>query len=298
MVKILLVLRRASIEDAFGIAECYRSDYLGIDEVLSRFPDTPENLYRFGGVWMHGDSCAEHIELFRKYGGEILVAEVDGKVVGHIEVIPDFSRDLGEYLYISVLMVHRRYRQRGIGTKLVGMAEDYARERGLRCVVVNSEEQSVGFYEKLGFKIRELWYSIYLRGKPMEFNFSTVETDRAAAEILGKKYDLLVGRFHGSRAVLFEFLNRYRSLEKMDISHMFYQANVGDGGVLIGIRKSQDIPNVAWCWSRKYVNLDKALDAIRSIAHILSISKILTCVPNKGIGLELVETLTWMSKTV
>ena len=294
----ILLLRRASIEDAFGIAECYRSDYLGIDEVLSRFPDTPENLYRFGGVWMHGNSCAEHIELFRKYGGEIFVAEVDGKVVGHIEVIPDFSQDPGEYLYISVLMVHRKYRRRGIGTKLVGVAEDYARERGLHYVVVNSEEQSVGFYEKLGFKIKELWYSIYLRGEPMGFTFRVVETDRAAVEILGERYNLLVGRFHGSRAVLFEFLNRYRSLEKMDIRHMFYQANVGGEKVLIGIRKSQDIPNVAWCWSRKYVDLDKVLDAIRSIAHMLSISKILTCVPNKGIGLGLVETLTWMIKMV
>lgn len=49
---------------------------------------------------MHRDSCAEHIGLFRQYGGEVFVAELDHKVVGHIEVTIDANRSISEYVCI------------------------------------------------------------------------------------------------------------------------------------------------------------------------------------------------------
>lgn len=47
--------------------------------------------------------------------------------------------------------VAEAWRGRGLGRQLVAFAEDYARDRGIRELVLNARETVVSFYESLGY---------------------------------------------------------------------------------------------------------------------------------------------------
>ena len=221
------IVRKAKLSDAKHIAIVHRSDNPYVTRFLMSGVDSPENLYRFGGAWMHEDSCAEHIMLFRVYGGEVFVAELDDRVVGHIEVIDDYNRRIGEYAYISVLVVHRGYRRRGIGRRLVRAVINYARDLGKDCVLVAAEEQSVGFYKKLGFEIEEVWLSVHIPAQKHGPIPQKIKKEEAVEEIVNNRYDPIIGRFHGTRMILFEFVMKYKTLEKLDMQHFFFKKSVG-----------------------------------------------------------------------
>lgn len=83
--------------------------------------------------------------------GSHLVAEVDGKVVGHVMLIPqdDSTVELANFLHQSI-------RNRGIGTELNRLAVDLAREQGYGRVwlsVEPSNRAAVRSYEKAGFRL-------------------------------------------------------------------------------------------------------------------------------------------------
>jgi ribosomal protein S18 acetylase RimI-like enzyme len=57
-------------------------------------------------------------------------------------------------LYINRLAVDPKYRNHLIGTTLVTHAIHYAKEKGIKLVMLGTcEFQARGFYEKLGFKV-------------------------------------------------------------------------------------------------------------------------------------------------
>jgi len=298
VIQMRIIVRKAVLSDAEFIAMAYRSDNPYVEQFLQKGLDTPENLCRFGGVWMHRDSCAEHIGLFRQYGGEVFVAELNHKVVGHIEVTVDANRSIGEYAYINVLMVHRDYRGRGVGRKLVEAAIDYAREREQNRILVAAEEQSVGFYKKLGFRIMEEWLSVYVPKRQSKVIATAIEKEEALSEIMRNRYDPILGKFHGTRTILFEFVTRYATLRKLDIHHIFLKTQIDSLPAIIGIRTSKDIPNVAWVWSEHRANIDKTIEQVAGIIYHLNIPKILTAIPKQNTNLEIIEKVTWMEKTI
>jgi len=293
-----VVVRKATLSDAGSISMVYRSDNPYIGALLRDCLDTPENLYCFGGVWMHRDSCAEHLSLFREYGGEIFVAELDSMVVGHIEVITDFNRNVGEYAYISVLMVHRDYRRRGIGRMLVKTAIDYAREKRQNIVLVAAEEQSVGFYRKLGFTVECEWLAVYVPSRQLRIVPIVIKRDEALSEIIRNRCDPLLGRFHGTRMILFEFVAQYTTLRRLDIHHFFFRIPTNGASTIVGIRKSRDIPNVAWAWCGSETDRARILRWIAGIIQHLGIPRILTAIPKQNTNLEVVEKITWMKKRI
>lgn len=94
--------------------------------------------------------------------GRVLVAEVDGEVVGFAAVqarVPNEDRDEEgyEYAYISDLGVRETHRGGGIGRALIEAAEDYARARGarwLRIGVLARNETAHRLYRRCGFADR------------------------------------------------------------------------------------------------------------------------------------------------
>jgi len=68
-------------------------------------------------------------------------------VVGELELyVGDERGELGRTAFIDVLVVHRDYRGRGIGTALVRAAKRVAVEEGCRTVSVWPEEEAIPFY--------------------------------------------------------------------------------------------------------------------------------------------------------
>jgi diamine N-acetyltransferase len=83
--------------------------------------------------------------------GVHLAAEVDGRIVGHIMLMP--MREEGSVELASFL--HQSARNRGIGTALNRVALDIAREMGYERVwlsVEPSNRAAVRSYEKAGFR--------------------------------------------------------------------------------------------------------------------------------------------------
>lgn len=74
--------------------------------------------------WMDPETLQLHWGHIHRTGIVPLVAELDRKVVGHLDVVITYEPFIGSFLYLDVLMVHKAYRRRGIATALIFEAEN------------------------------------------------------------------------------------------------------------------------------------------------------------------------------
>jgi ribosomal protein S18 acetylase RimI-like enzyme len=95
----------------------------------------------------------------RAHGGEVLVAEVDGIVVGFVGILTKVAGsapdDPAEHAYISDLVVRETFRGQGIGRALMDVAESRARAAGaalLRVGVLVRNERAARLYRAAGFR--------------------------------------------------------------------------------------------------------------------------------------------------
>jgi ribosomal protein S18 acetylase RimI-like enzyme len=89
-------------------------------------------------------------------GNEYLVAELDGAIVGCLQltIIAGISRGGMTRAQIEGVRVSAAHRGRRIGEQLMQAAMDRARERGCRLVQLTSDKSRVDaqrFYQRLGF---------------------------------------------------------------------------------------------------------------------------------------------------
>lgn len=108
-----------------------------------------------------GRLCLEDdVRLVGEEGGEILVAELGGTVIGYCS--HHFERR-GPYvpahwqlcLYVKNLMIDEAHRGRGIGTVFLEMAEHFARKSGVKLVclgVVAGNGRAEATYRKQGYR--------------------------------------------------------------------------------------------------------------------------------------------------
>jgi GNAT superfamily N-acetyltransferase len=86
----------------------------------------------------------------------VLVACIDDRVAGWIDVCEVHHLQSGGYAEIGGLVVSEECRSRGIGATLLSAAEKWAAERGLNRVVVRSQvkrEAAHRFYLREGYRI-------------------------------------------------------------------------------------------------------------------------------------------------
>jgi N-acetylglutamate synthase-like GNAT family acetyltransferase len=84
-------------------------------------------------------------------GGEILIAELDGRSIGCVALVPDGS---GAY-ELSKMAVSPERRGRGTGRKLLTAAIELARQHGARSLFLGSSHKlpaAVHLYEAVGFR--------------------------------------------------------------------------------------------------------------------------------------------------
>jgi len=88
---------------------------------------------------------------------ELIVAELDGEVVGTLQLmfLPSISFQGGLRAQVESVRIDTRLRNQGIGSKLMKWAIDRAKLRGahvLQLTTHKSREDAHRFYERLGFK--------------------------------------------------------------------------------------------------------------------------------------------------
>ena len=91
------------------------------------------------------DAAAEHAD-------DVLVCEVDGRVVGYISTRTDHASKIGWIPNVAVLP---EFQGRGMGKKLMQTALEHLRSRGMECAKIETLVQNqVGsrFYPAMGFE--------------------------------------------------------------------------------------------------------------------------------------------------
>ncbi len=81
----------------------------------------------------------------------IYVAELDKEVVAFLS-IEVYRKD--SYVYLDDLSVTKKCRDKGVGTKLISLAENYVKDLGVSAIVFHVEKTNEGahrLYRKLGY---------------------------------------------------------------------------------------------------------------------------------------------------
>jgi RimJ/RimL family protein N-acetyltransferase len=95
-------------------------------------------------------------EMIRADEHLVLVAEADGEVIGNVLVSVDRGRATEHIGVLSVLLAEG-WRDVGVGTELIGAAQRWSADRGLRKLslgVFPDNDRAIAVYERAGF-VRE-----------------------------------------------------------------------------------------------------------------------------------------------
>jgi GNAT superfamily N-acetyltransferase len=102
------------------------------------------------------EAAETRLERLRVVGDRVVVAELDGRVVGlaHLQVTPAIERERPA-AKIGALVVDDGHRGRGVGRALVEAMESEARARGCELLYLTTAERrddAHAFYQRLGLE--------------------------------------------------------------------------------------------------------------------------------------------------
>lgn len=138
-----MIFRPAAIDDLRAIVQMLADDFLGSQR--ERFEDPlPENYLR------------AFREIEADTNNELVVAEVDGKVVGTLQLTytPSISFQGSKRCTVESVRVDERFRGQGIGREMMLWAIGRAKDNGcvsMQLTTNNDRIDAHRFYESLGF---------------------------------------------------------------------------------------------------------------------------------------------------
>jgi len=173
----MITVRMASLDDVKGIVNVHCSDvdrwvkHIDGKEVEAEYEDlTIEERFAHGGPWMSAETCAIHLNYLIVHSQYPIVAELNGKIVGELELYIGEERSiLGKCAFIDIIEVHKDYRCKGIGRALIGKAFEIAKKHNCDTIAVWHTKEDVEFYRKCG--IEEVAYNIVY----LEFDIRKIE---------------------------------------------------------------------------------------------------------------------------
>ena len=113
----------------------------------------------FPGLDVNMDSFrSKLLKVLKTDRNSVKVAETGGEIIGYVffEVKEASTGPIG---YINHVFVSEPYREQGIGTKLMEMAEDYLRSRGVRrarLTVTRTNKPSLKLCSRMGYREKRL----------------------------------------------------------------------------------------------------------------------------------------------
>jgi len=92
--------------------------------------------------------------------GEILVLKGDGHILGMVSLLYSISTALGgKVAILEDMIIHKDFRQKGLGKELLGEAIRFSKERNcLRLTLLTdfNNNAAINFYQHFGFKKSEM----------------------------------------------------------------------------------------------------------------------------------------------
>ena len=85
---------------------------------------------------------------------KIYIAILDSKVVGTATIFIEqkFIHDGGKVGHIEDVSVRKKYKDKGIGQKIVKVLLEYAKKKDCYKTILDCTDDLIPFYEKIGFK--------------------------------------------------------------------------------------------------------------------------------------------------
>ncbi len=122
-------------------------------EVVTSAPiEAVVELYQAGGWWQESPEAREIIpNMIRGSFCFMIARDARGRIVGMGRVISDGFSDG----YIQDVVVLKHLRGKGVGRELVLRLAQYCVEKKLVWIALVAEPGTYGFYQKLGFSLKE-----------------------------------------------------------------------------------------------------------------------------------------------
>jgi len=134
-----------------------------LGEVVNIRPYKDSDWMKLREMYLESDEIcmcvpSEYVDIWLKcmMDGYSVVAELDGKIVGHAVISPINDREVSLCIY-----VRRGYRSRGIGTALVKFLIKRCMKmgyHGIRIVTEKDNIRAINFFKKLGFRFVRAGY--------------------------------------------------------------------------------------------------------------------------------------------
>ena len=121
-------------------------------KIRELFLEMLRTIYHTDDVKGHGDGDLDRF--WSESPNRIYVAEDHDEVIAFLSI--EVHHEPEDYVYIDDFSVAEGYRNKGIGSELIGIAEAYAKEIGTGAVLLHVEktnESATRLYERLGYSI-------------------------------------------------------------------------------------------------------------------------------------------------
>ncbi|BCU82065.1 N-acetyltransferase [Polycladomyces abyssicola] len=132
------VVRKAEEKDIPRIRDIYNQ---GIEDRIATLEEQPKTMEEMN-QWFHQRSP--------RYA--VLVAELNGKIHGWASLNPYSHRCAYAGVADVSVYIDRKWRGKGLGTKLLRSLEEKARENGFFKMVLSFNHLGQGLYRKMGFR--------------------------------------------------------------------------------------------------------------------------------------------------
>ncbi|WP_457752201.1 GNAT family N-acetyltransferase [Thermococcus sp.] len=243
--------------------------------------------YSKGGPWMSLETLAIHLNNLLLDGQLVAIAELDGNVVGEVEVLFSEEPILGEMrriAHIDVIEVHPDYRGKGIGRSLLEFVEEIARENRAEFMTVQPDEEAEGFYERLGFNM-ELFTGRIVR-VPGKGKGQTTKRRFSWEDV--KELELVAGHFQSSYSMWF-------SAFKDNIAGIHYTLETGRSSE--SYYAIRNLPGRKGCALLLWGRLEDLSPVLKRTGD-LGFNNVLTTVPMDvmGLGAEKIREIKILGK--
>lgn len=94
----------------------------------------------------------------------VIKNDADGRIIATATALIEnkFIHKLSSVCHIEDVVVDSKHRNNGLGKKLIEHCVEYAKSKGCYKIILNCSEKNIQFYEKCGFKNKNVEMSLYI----------------------------------------------------------------------------------------------------------------------------------------
>ncbi len=255
-------LRPARLDDAAAITEIH----LSVEGERIKSTGSLLERWKAGGPWMAVESCAAHLNhLLRTAGRYAFIAEVKGRPIGEVELYR--SREAAPFggLHLSILYVHRDYQRHRIGTRLLELAIDLARQLGVQQLTTQPETEAEDFYRRHGFRP---WMELWEMQAEAKGQFWLPLRALAAYESPPEQLALRIGRYQCGAQAWDDLFPALHLPGWSDLPRRIWKTRLRGAPAILALRRQLNDPAQAdgFAWLMPNEPLAPAIHALQALA--------------------------------